>query len=273
MRHPECLPGGLFENGRNRRDFAFRPLDGHVEMALAEATVGVRGLPEAVTRALVATLESVGGAPATADRVDALCLADRQFLMRELQIRGGGGSVWMSASCAACAERFDFQVDLAAMPVRAAGEGFPYAAVAWGGRRWRARLPTGADQRWLVAESGAHPQPVVYRLLERLLCADGDDEDGAVPTDDDLLRCVDDALDAMAPYVISQLAAPCVECGAVNAVPVDSYGVLDAGAQALLDDVHAVAGHYHWSEADILRLPSHRRRAYAERVAAQTRPH
>jgi len=241
-------------------------------MALAEAGREAPCLPDAVTRALAATLASLAGGPATHERIEALCVADRQFLMRELQIHCGSGSFWLDATCRECGARFDFRVDLGAMPVQEAGAGFPFARLRWRGRDWVARLPTGADQAWLARADETDPdagEALEHRLVRRLL-REGDPCGAPVDATTDLAGVaglVDDALDAVAPAVVACLAAACPECRAVNAVPVDSYGLLGRGADDLLDEVHAVATRYHWSESDILRLPRARRRAYLDRIA------
>src|SRR5690349_7406102 len=78
------LPGGIVENGHRRRDWAFRPVSGALELALAEAGDGAASTPAAVTQVLAAALDRVAGEAATPPRVAGLCVVDRQFLMREL---------------------------------------------------------------------------------------------------------------------------------------------------------------------------------------------
>jgi hypothetical protein len=41
-----------------------------------------------------------------------------------------------------------------------------------------------------------------------------------------------------------------------------------ATADRLLDEVHAIAWHYHWSESEILDLPRARRRRYLDLIAS-----
>jgi hypothetical protein len=42
--------------------------------------------------------------------------------------------------------------------------------------------------------------------------------------------------------------------------------VMRRSASELYDEVHALAWHYHWSEAEILALPRVRRQSYMSRV-------
>ena len=74
------------------------------------------------------------------------------------------------------------------------------------------------------------------------------------------------------PQAEIRLRFDCAACG----MPVDvlfdtaSFFLAEVAATAdrLLDEVHAIAWHYHWSEADILDLPRDRRRRYLDLIAA-----
>ncbi len=58
------LPGGLWEDGRRQRGFSFKPVDGALELAVAEASDIAESMPEAVTLALQCSLEELaGGSP------------------------------------------------------------------------------------------------------------------------------------------------------------------------------------------------------------------
>lgn len=267
LRSEGLLPGGLVEGGARTRAYAFRPLDGVVELALGEAVVGAPSLPVAVTRALCATLATLGGAPASAGRVDALCVADRQFLMRELQCLCGASTRWLVATCVACGERFDLELDLRALPVTPAPSSFPQASGTYEGLAWHARLPTGVDQAWLARAEAPDGDDediasLESRLLQRLWLDGTDPRLRAAPSLPGLRETVEAALDAVAPGVVTTLSAPCPLCGQVNAVATDPYERLGTGLDDLLHQVHTLASHYHWSEADILGLPRSRRHAY-----------
>lgn len=78
------------------------------------------------------------------------------------------------------------------------------------------------------------------------------------------------ALEGRAAGLGLELATACAECGAEMVLPFDVAAFLDGemGARAarLLDEVHLVALSYHWSEAEILALPSARRQDYLKRI-------
>ena len=93
------LPGGLWHEGRRQREFAFKPLTGALELALAEASLETASMPEVVTQALAAALGHLNDLEATPALIDALSVGDRQFLVQQLAgwlemevIRGESGA-------------------------------------------------------------------------------------------------------------------------------------------------------------------------------------
>jgi hypothetical protein len=259
------LPGGLWDQGEWRREFAFRPLTGAVELRLAEA-VDAGSLPERVTAALAATLQHAGGREPLPEIVSGLCVADRQYLMRQLAARLGKGRGWLAVRCKRCGELFDFALDHAALPAKEAGAGYPFAQVETSLGTCRFRVPTGADQEAIAGienEAGAL-RTLVSRCVVEPAAPDG--ADGPRFTAADLER-IDAALEKVAPEVALAVQAVCPACGAGHAVEVDPYVALAAApADALFQEIHTLASAYHWSEAGILSLPAHRRRRYLELI-------
>jgi hypothetical protein len=237
------LPGGIVRDGERRRDFAFRPVDGALEAALAEAAAA-SSMPKAVTSVLAAALAELGGEPVGEETVRNLPVGDRQFLVRQLSVYLGHDPVWLTAVCRACGESFDFEVRQADLPVKEAGESFPFAEA--GGLRLR--VPTGADQE---AIAGFSDERAVRALFER--CRLGGDGD---------LAAAEAALEEASPEVALAALASCPACGASNEVSVDPYLGLPAHSEELFAEVHSLALNYHWSEAEILALPRARRQLY-----------
>ncbi len=58
----------------------------------------------------------------------------------------------------------------------------------------------------------------------------------------------------------------CPECGAANNVDLDPYRVLARSSDELLRQVHQIATHYHWGEAEILAMPRMRRQRYLDLI-------
>jgi hypothetical protein len=267
------LPGGLLRRGTRAREVALKPPTGRLELVAAEA--GPRD-DEArrVSAVLAAVLEHIAGEPPTPSLVDELCVADRQFLMIAVAQILGHDQIWKTVACAACGEAFDVTVDLSALPVCEAGEGFPFTSVETSVGRLTLRSPNGSDQ---AAISGiADAQRAERALLARCAARPATGADGEAPrddspvdldalTDDDLAR-IDAALEAVSPTVAIRLQASCPACRALQVVEVDPYRVMDAPGARALDAVHTLASFYHWSEDAILALPISRREHYLARV-------
>lgn len=251
------LPGGLVDHGERRRDFAFHPVSGALELALSEAGEQAPSMPCAVTRALTLSLARLAGAPPTPERVAALCVADRQYLMRALDGHLGAGAAWMQGSCPGCGQRFDFRLDPAELPVQEAGPGFPQAQVELDGRPLWFRLPTGADQELLARQAELPQDDASAWLMQRLACGGTPPEPTA-----EAMAAVEAALERVSPAIVLAVQAACPDCGTAAEVELDPYGMLARPADALLHEVHRIAWHYHWPEAEILALPQARRQRY-----------
>lgn len=265
------LPGGILEGGARQRDFAFRPLTGAVELTLAEAAAAACPMPARVTAALAASLETVVGKTPLPEVVAGLSVADRQFLMLELAARLGVGESWLTACCESCRERFDFAVDYRNLPVKEAGEGYPFADVETGLGPFRFRVPTGADQEFLADQDDAE---ALRCLLTRCLAARpgqvADMRSSREIVDsfsaDDIGR-IETALEAVAPEVAVAVQAACPVCGALHVIDVNPYQALSRTLREdLLQEIHIIASAYHWGEAEILELPLDRRRRYLDLI-------
>ena len=254
------LPGGLLKDGERCRDWDFRPASGALELSLTEVPGRSPSMPAAVTEALTLALARIAGEEPNHQRVAALCVGDRQFLMRELDRHLGVGGEWLADDCHACGERFDVHVDYADLPVQEAGPGYPLAQVETHGEPLRLRLPTGADQHEL-AHIPADEAPAW--LLRRL---SGDAAGEQLRASPALLAAAEQALDAVAPGVVVEVQTRCPACDAANTLALDPYRVLRHRPDQLLGEVHQIAWYYHWSEAEILALPRARRQNYLDLI-------
>jgi hypothetical protein len=81
---------------------------------------------------------------------------------------------------------------------------------------------------------------------------------------------VERAMEMMAPEFSRPIAGDCPACGATVQAGLSVSRVVMAElkrrAGAAHDEVDLIARAYHWPESEILALPQHRRRAYAERI-------
>ena len=262
------LPGGLWHQGNRYRSFSFRPLTGHLELAISDAMANSISLPQAVTAALAASLESIGQLEATPALVEDLSVGDRQFLARRLAVVLGTEEVWMSAPCNRCGARFDFSLNLGQLPVKEAGPGYPFVEVptSWGVGRWR--VPTGRDQQLLSGASGIDGvRLLVYHcLVDMSPRSEMPDNLGSEAFSLEELKLIEAAVEEVAAEVTTAVQVACPECNQVDTVEVDPYCGLTSGRDDLTVEIHTLASTYHWSESEILGLPKGRRRRYLKLI-------
>jgi len=247
------------------REAAFRPFTGRLEEQLAElAETPAATRPARVSALLAAVLAHVGGHPATPRLVAGLAVTDRMFLMLAFALEQADDQQWRHLECAKCRARFDIGFRLSELQVTEAGEGYPWTQIAVAGRRLALRVPTGEDEEHI-----AKIAPESARRALALRCVLSIDD--APPTAAALaalgeadIDTIDEALDALAPQLSTTLATACSECGAPQSLELDPYDVAVPQLHQLYGEVHALALRYHWSEAQILRLPQERRRLYLE---------
>lgn len=252
------LPGGVLRNGEIDRRFAFRPVTGALEVALAEAA-GAPNRPAAVTAVLAGALAELGGEPVTLERVRELAVGDRQYLARCLTAHLGRGERWLTATCTACAEQFDFSVHLSELAVKESEPGFPYAEIEVEGQSLRLRTPTGADQEAIAAFADTLDEELSTRALLARCVVDAPPPRG---WSEESIARAEAALERIAPEVAVAVLAACPACGHENEIEIDPYLGLESDGDVLYDEIHALAATYHWSEAEILALPQDRRQRY-----------
>ena len=262
---PVTLPGGLLVDGRRQCDAVLRPIDGWLEEQVGTVMAGGgSNLPAAVSRVLGTALLSVGGKAAAPEQAAALTIADRQWLMLNLAFTLQGGGSWLTGHCGDCGKPFDLRFDHPEqLPVKTAGEGFPFVELDLGEDRLRLRLPNGADQERIA---GLDANEVPASLLSGcLLSVNG----GAVPAgyvdtlDTDALQKIEEALDEASPHVETAFDIVCPECGQPQHMEINPYSPFAVRHQtSLFQEVHMLASAYHWSEREILSLSRERRRLY-----------
>ena len=125
------------------------------------------------------------------------------------------------------------------------------------GKNIKFRLPTGNDQQAVTHVS--NPELELQRR-----CVVPDNLSG------DLLQQVQDSLESMSPTISGLLRGECRECGCMGDFyfDVQTYVLRELLDQAkfVFEDIHLLAGHYHWSEEAILNLPRQRRYRYVEAI-------
>jgi hypothetical protein len=269
------LPGGILMDGALARDYSFRPVDGRLELAIAEsARMGL--LPAArVTRTLAMALDRVAGGPADEARVRALSVGDRQYLVRQLAAPLGRDRLWLTRECDACGHRLDFPIVQSQMPVKPAGAGFPARAIRLERGAARLRAPTGADQERISPLPEAEALRAWIAMLVELVEPEeqANQANQAQPNPGKTLdlsagemRQVEAWIEELSPEVSLEAQAACPACGAPVHLEVDPYLCLDTGADRLLEEIHTLAMNYHWGEEAILDLPRERRHHYLKLI-------
>jgi len=119
------------------------------------------------------------------------------------------------------------------------------------------RVPTSADEMAVAS------LPNSYRELKRR-CVEPADAPAPV------MRRVERAMEMIAPNLARQLSGKCPECGAQFEVFFDPRAFvlreLRDEAAYVYEDINLLASSYHWSEAEILRMPRERRVKCAELI-------
>jgi hypothetical protein len=196
-------------------------------------------------------------------------LGERNAALLRLRRTLFGDEVSACVDCPACGERLGFALNAGALLARAvetaqvdATRGGP-RELRFGGRVLR--IPTTRDLASVAAEAD---EPAATRKLLERLCVDGNATEWSAEFQVQLTQALDEADPCM--DLALELSCPACrhEWSASFDVPGFVWDEIDARARRLLDEVHALARSYCWSEREILTLSDTRRRAYLERVLA-----
>ena len=255
------LPGGLPKNGCIERQTRFRPLTGRIEQELIEFGTGF-DRPGYVTAVLGSALDSIGNEQVDAARVADLCVADRQYLMLRLAAMLYGEQMWLNVGCSHCDAPFDVDIRRCDLPVKQAGHGFPQVMLRV--KEWAidVRVPTGADQARIGEQSDEEAMQQLLQSCIRSVNGEPPDKKFINNLSESDIEAIDEALDEASPAVCNQLLVTCPECGREQHAELDHYVLAGMNGHFFYDEVHTLASHYHWSEAEILDLPQARRRLY-----------
>lgn len=248
------MPHGVPREGAWRRDAVLRAPVGADEAHLAE-TLGAASAAERANALLAACVVRLAGERPGLEDIRALTAGDREALLLQLRAAAFGDRVLCTLACPACEELLDLPVAVHDLLVDAYDDVAAEYEVAGA----RLRLPTGGD---LEAAGAAADADAGAKLLLGRCVRGGDPGPGAV----------EEALARLDPQADVRLSSACPACGErVDAILDAGTLVLDelaADVDELLAEVHALARHYHWSEAEILALELPRRRRYLELLVA-----
>lgn len=281
------LPGGYWDSaGALHREFELAVLTGHEEELLVQTR-------RSESSSLVSTLLSravrrLGDiSPVTEEVARQMLVADRQYLLLKLRQRTFGDVVRADIFCpwADCGKRVALEFGIGDVPVEEATERAPYYTVTLSRqameedepalREVSFRLANGADQEAVSPLLSSNEAEALTALLARTiqrigrLSPPGVEDVAALSP---LARAeIEVAMERLAPRIELNIETACSECSRVFLVPFDVqrffFGELRTDSELLYRQVHYLAYHYHWAEAEIMGMPRNKRQRYVELLA------
>lgn len=261
------LPGGLvLQDGRCLRHAALQEPSGREEEWLACHA----HMPSAVrvTRLLQACVVWFEDMTITGDLLRQLLVGDRDYLVLQLRRLTLGDDVHAVILCSACQTKMDTDFRISEVPVEVRPQVAAAHTASLPHRAVEFRLPTGRDQEAVL---GKPIETAADELFDRCLLNDGGKE-----LSPEERQAIIEEMEQRAPLVEVELDLTCPDCHHRFLQPLDMtayfFDELSANSKQLLREVHALALHYHWSEADILSLRRARRREYLGLLQDSLRP-
>jgi hypothetical protein len=284
------LPGGYRDpEGELHRLAELVPLSGREECLLTQPGQTPAALVTEILAGCVRQLGTVS--PLTPELARGLLVADRQYLLLKLREATFGDRVETTVRCPwpQCGAKVDVDFSLADVPIKEAAEPGPLHTLELSpeatletsdGERHREivfRLPVGADQEELsprLAPGGGEAEALTL-LLERCIRSIGPYEEPGFDLISQLSPSarseIERRMEEVAPAVSLTMEATCPECGREFGIPFELqdffFGELTISQDLLSREVHYLAYHYHWAEAEILEMPRDKRRRYIEVLA------
>ncbi|MBK5124386.1 hypothetical protein IQ288_31615 [Burkholderia sp. R-69980] len=209
------------------------------------------------------------------DALAALTVTARDRMLLQLRELSFGPRLDCCFDCLQCGETLEFSASTYAL--LAAGEREMQASVEAGAAQvpfagYRLTLREASTDDVEIAASAADDAAALRMLAER--CVQVEDDEGqcvaAQAWSPALLDHAIGRLEQLHDALLMVLKFDCPACGCHDAQPFDAaafvWNEVSHRAQQLLDDVHALAWTYGWSEAAILGMHARRRQAYLERA-------
>lgn len=136
------------------------------------------------------------------------------------------------------------------------------------------RRPTGRDQLTWQRQALRHPQQAREAVVKTLMLESGKEVDDEEMSRERLVE-IEQALQDFDPLVNFVVAICCPACKAEANYALDLQEIalkqLQDRQTRLMRDVHSLAQHYHWTEAQILDLPPWRRAQYLSFIEQEFR--
>ncbi len=268
--------GYVDQDGQVQREVELKPITGREQRLLA-ALSPQAAMATVATALLSWRLERIGSLPgAGATLVRDLLAGDREFLLLKLFEITFGSRLYVTLRCPAegCNEPLEVPLEVGELTVEAPSvRSRTFFFKLQSDPEWQMefRLPTGGDQEAILQK-----QDLTEEDQRELMLAFCFQAQHATDSAIDVVKKLSESdreqielqMKALAPQLELELEAACPECGANFTAEVDVPFLVLAeikAKEAVLDwEVHFLAWHYHWSEAEILALNPTRRRRYIE---------
>ncbi|HUH98345.1 MAG TPA: hypothetical protein VLZ89_13355 [Anaerolineales bacterium] len=260
------LPVGLWMEGMPQREAVLQDLRGRDEERIADASRWPSTAAR-VSALLTATLRGIGQiAPVDLEHVRALAVLDRDILLVALRRRLFGDRIVSTIRCPEenCGKLVDIEFKLGDLQLPERTESRPAYACQIGGRQVTLRLPNGADQESVAARARVDPEQASRLILGR--CVDHFDDLASSQVEQLVIEMA-----RLDPQLDTEFAARCPECGQDFTVHFDIQDFLlreiSAAGDHLYRQVHTLAWYYHWGEAEIMAMPTQKRRLYIKMLS------
>jgi hypothetical protein len=187
-----------------------------------------------------------------------------------LRERTFGPRLAATSACPACSEVLEFEVNAALVRVTAAPEPAETISLRQADCEVQFRLPNSLDLATL--DPNADRQSNRQQLLNRCITSArrGGTDVPAEELPPEIVAAVSKRMAEADPQAEVQLDLSCPQCEHRWQTPLDIvsffWSEINAWALRLLNDVHALASAYGWSEAEILALTPARRQTYLELI-------
>jgi hypothetical protein len=224
-------------------------------------------------RALLLLAAAAGGstdATNAPDKLAQLSIGQRDARLLALRELTFGSQLTSVATCPACGETIEAMFDVADLLIAPVADADDVLSLNLNGEEILFRLPNTQDQIALADCSDV--ATARDQLLRRCLLSIRQDEanPGAPKLSPDAQQMIAQRMEEADPQADIQLKLDCGRCGHIWQIAFDIgsffWRELDAWAQRLLTDVHALATAYGWHERDILSMSGARRQFYLDRV-------
>ena len=124
-------------------------------------------------------------------------------------------------------------------------------------------VPNGATEEKLAR----HPAMPTLEFLQDCAVTPETATQLAVLSSEELDE-IDNALDEATPEPADTIGSTCPDCGSEVTARIEPLSYAFPAPMRVLQDVHRLSSAYHWSEAEVLAMPTQRRLTYVKMVSA-----